>query len=258
MITRLVDLRWPARVKRYARFRGRPQRPGVSALQTPVPRRRDAGGVSLVFGGGSADQRAARLPPRPRAEAGQADRRGPGPLRRAAAGPARPPGHAGRGRHAAAVAADPGQELRPLAADDQGRAPQPDGELARPLQRGGGVAACAEAARSAAPATTRLHLDRGICGAGGAALCQPGRRRDGRTRRAGAGRDRGRGRARGGGGRLGRALAAAGRGRADAGLEGRLQPGDAADRRRPPGRSTATARSRSRSPSSCASRCPIW
>ena len=190
-------------------------------------------------------------------QTGQADRPRPGALRRPSCPiAARPAGDAGRGRHAADATHGLGSELglRRLFLKDE-RA-QPDRELARPLCRPGGVAGRGHASRRSARAgddalaisMAATRPARACARSGWSSRYRP-RARD--AIEAVGGRVVGVRRAR-------RALAAAGRRRAVAGLARRSRT---APRRRSAAtrsRSRATARSPTRSPSSCAAPRPIW
>ena len=191
------------------------------------------------------------------AQAGQALRARPVPLRRPAADPARPAGHAGGGRHAAGGDGGAGTAARPAPAAAQGRAPQPHRQLARPLRGPGRVPGRGHDDDDRhAPETRRCAMSMvGLRRPRRPAVGEPGRA--GR-RRPQPRRDRGRRRPRGRRRVARGALAAAWptpSARWGGGRSRTARPRRSAATR---WRSRATARSPTRSPSSCAGRRPIW
>ena len=166
---------------------------------------------------------------------------GDDPLLRPAAGAPRPPRLARRGRHAADLGAVAGPRVRAAPDDDQGRAPEPDRQLARPLRLAGRVVGGDR--ERGGRRHRRLCRRRGAVRSVAAYAARAGLRSvslvDGepcRERLAGDRRDRGRRRPGGGRLRLGRAVGAARRRRAAVVLAGGVEPHRASDRRRPGGR----------------------
>src|SRR3954447_15268104 len=216
---RLVDLSLGVCVKRYARLRASADRSGVPAMPAPVPGRLHAGGVPRVLGGRGAEQRPARLLAHAVASARTPVGKRASPVYRSTARRPRPPDLPGRGRNADHRCAVSGQGDRAAAHPGEGRAAEPDRKLARPLHGGRHLPACRRGRPHCCLRRQRLALcvDGGVRGAGGAALCQPGRQLARGDGRACAGRDRRRGRQSRGRRRLRGAMVAARPGRAEAG-----------------------------------------
>ncbi len=219
-------------------------------MPAALPRGLDARGMSFVLRRGHAVERLAGLRPGLVAQAEQAHRPWAGPVHGPAPGRPRPPDLDGRGRHAARGDRRAGPAARPAPDADQGRAPQPDRQLARPVRGARGLAGRGHLGddrvrRRRGP----VRVDGRVRGPGRPALGEPGRARRHQPQ---PGCDRGGRRPRGRRRLAGGALAAPRRRRAVARAGGRSRIARCRPSAATRCRSRATARSPTRSPRSCA------